>query len=91
MLQLNALRVSGLAKLCALLEAKRVVSSIAASLSKSEVDAKAKAAHNVALIKPAQSKAAINKGGSVVVVFVDNAPRSIKCGLAEFEAEVELR
>ncbi|ATW06134.1 50S ribosomal subunit L7/L12 [Candidatus Hodgkinia cicadicola] len=94
--QLCELRVSELAELCLLLEAKwGVVSAVAAGVSKSEVDAKAKAVHDVVLVKSGQSKIAIIKeirsllslGLKEAKEFVDNAPKPIKCGLGKPEAD----
>ncbi|AIC63807.1 putative 50S ribosomal subunit L7/L12 [Candidatus Hodgkinia cicadicola] len=91
--QLCELRVSELAELSLLLEAKWGVSPVAAA-PKSEVNAKAKAVHDVVLIKPGQSKIAIIKeirsllslGLKEAKEFVDNAPKPIKCGLDKSEA-----
>lgn len=95
MQQLCELRVSELAELSLLLEAKWGVGSVAVSSSKSEVNAEAKTAHDVVLIKPGQSKIAIIKeirsllslGLKEAKEFVDNAPKLIKCGLDKPEAD----
>ncbi|AUG33954.1 50S ribosomal subunit L7/L12 [Candidatus Hodgkinia cicadicola] len=99
--QLCELRVS---ELCLLLEPKWGVGPVAASVSKSEVNAKAKAVHDVVLIKSGQSKIAIIKeirsllslGLKEAKEFVDSAPKPIKRGLdkpeaSALKAEVGLR
>ncbi|AUG34153.1 50S ribosomal subunit L7/L12 [Candidatus Hodgkinia cicadicola] len=93
--QLCELRVSELAELSLLLEAKWGVSPVAAGVSKSEVNAPAKAVRDVVLIKSGQSKIAVIKeirsllslGLKEAKEFVDNAPKPIKCGLDKPEAD----
>ncbi|AUG91501.1 50S ribosomal subunit L7/L12 [Candidatus Hodgkinia cicadicola] len=95
MLQLCELRVSELAELSLLLEAKWGVSPVAASSSESEASANAEAVRDVVLIKPGQSKIAIIKeirsllslGLKEAKEFVDSAPRPIKCKLDKSEAD----
>ncbi|XXN13574.1 MAG: 50S ribosomal protein L7/L12 [Candidatus Hodgkinia cicadicola] len=92
--QLCELRVSELAELSLLLEAKWGVGPVAAVASKPELNAEAKAVHDVVLIKSGQSKIAIIKeirsllslGLKEAKEFVDNAPKPIKCGLDKSEA-----
>ncbi|AUG91613.1 50S ribosomal subunit L7/L12 [Candidatus Hodgkinia cicadicola] len=87
MLQLRGLRVSELAELSLLLEAKWGVSPVATSSSESEASANAEAVRDVALIKPGQSKIAIIKEiRSLLSLGLKEAKRV--CGR---RAEVELR